>query len=419
MAYMPSEAPRESDSLLSNESATKGPDRSHRRPRGLGRTSFCAIVSIGSVLIVLATALVGRLSDTTTSEPMRSRDIPLLGSSRKSDSNKVTCADGGYSKRTLKLAYELPFSSLFRDNKGQRKYEASSVIVVDDMAYAVCDSSWAISKFDSKLDPFADANIQVGDPARDKEDSGYEALFHDGGTFYVVRESIDHGRKSKRGGAAEQEVTGYHAVIEELSLQNDDYTVIEQCPTEFEFEGSSKGFEGATAVHDLSGELVVLGLCEGNHCSEKYKNDVGNGIVVAMRKTFDEHGHCQWETIRKIRVPKSANFRDYSALAVREGTSRVAISSQEESQMWVGTLLGRNEAGLWDVDRMEFDDSEGVVYDFPKNDNCETIYCNIEGVHWLNDDMVIAVSDKMKGRGKQDFVCFDKDQSVHVFVLPD
>ena len=56
--------------------------------------------------------------------------------------------------------------------------------------------------------------------------------------------------------------------------------------------------------------------------------------------------------------------------------------------------------------------------DFPKNDSCETIYCNVEGVHWLNDDMIIAVSDKMKSKGKQDYRCFDKDQSVHVFVLP-
>jgi hypothetical protein len=53
-----------------------------------------------------------------------------------------------------------------------------------------------------------------------------------------------------------------------------------------------------------------------------------------------------------------------------------------------------------------------------KNVNCEKVYCNIEGVEWLNDEMIVAVSDKMKGKGKQDFVCFDKDQSVHVFVLP-
>ena len=30
----------------------------------------------------------------------------------------LSCADGKYAKRTLKLAYELPFASLFRDHKG-------------------------------------------------------------------------------------------------------------------------------------------------------------------------------------------------------------------------------------------------------------------------------------------------------------
>jgi len=82
-------------------------------------------------------------------------------------------------------------------------------------------------------------------------------------------------------------------------------------------------------------------------------------------------------------------------------------------------MLGQDPVtGLWDVNAMEFDLDTGSTYDFPKNDRCETIYCNIEGIEWLNDEMIVAVSDKMKGKGKQDFLCFDKDQSVHVFVLP-
>ncbi|GKY93143.1 hypothetical protein MPSEU_000282300 [Mayamaea pseudoterrestris] len=326
----------------------------------------------------------------------------------------MTCANGDYSKRTLKLAYELPFASLFQNTKGQRKYEASDIVVVDDFAYAVCDSSWAISRFDTKLAPFAENNEQIGDPAREKADSGYEALFHDAGTFYVVRESVSHDSMEK----VDSHLSGYHAVIEELAMENDDYSVVEQCSTEFEFAGSSKGFEGALVVHDVKGEMVVLGLCEGNHCSQKDKNDSGHGVIIAMKKGTDKGGHCQWKTVRKIKIPKSANFRDYSAISLRPDTGKVAIASQEEAQMWVGSLLGRNDEGLWDIDNMEFDSKKGSVFDFPKNDNCETIYCNIEGVHWLNDDMVIAVSDKMKGKGKQDFVCFDKDQSVHVFVLP-
>jgi hypothetical protein len=38
--------------------------------------------------------------------------------------------DGTYTTSTLQRVYELPFAALFQDNKGQQKYEASSVIVV-------------------------------------------------------------------------------------------------------------------------------------------------------------------------------------------------------------------------------------------------------------------------------------------------
>jgi hypothetical protein len=50
-------------------------------------------------------------------------DISLGGS-------KGVCYDGHYREKTLQLAYELPFAALFKDTKGQKKYEASSVIVV-------------------------------------------------------------------------------------------------------------------------------------------------------------------------------------------------------------------------------------------------------------------------------------------------
>lgn len=325
---------------------------------------------------------------------------------------KLACDDGNYSKRTLKLAHELPFAALFRDHKGQKKYEASSVVIVGNDAYAVCDSSWAISRFDVQLQPFAPGNVQIGDVKREADESGYEALIHDGGTFYVVRESIQHDDST------------YHAIIEELAMDGGSttYTIKDQCSTEFKFEGDSKGFEGAIAVRDLRNEMVILGLCEGNHCSETRKNDKGNGRLVAMRKQgqLESDGtttSCEWKTIRTISIPNSAFFQDYSAIAMT-ASGKAGISSQEESQLWVGQLLGRNSDGLWDIDAMEFDLRRGAVFDFPKNDSCETVYCNIEGVNWINDDMIMAVSDKMKGKGKQDFICNEKDQSVHVFLLP-
>jgi hypothetical protein len=179
----------------------------------------------------------------------------------------------------------------------------------------------------------------------------------------------------------------------------------------------SKGFEGAIAIHDLNNELVVLGLCEGNFCSEKYKSKTGNGRVVAMRKNTTGDT-CVWETIKVMNVPTSADFLDYSGMDMNDKDT-VLISSQENSQMWMGKLLGKTDDGSWDIDAMGFDlDHSDRVYSFPKSPDCKTIYCNVEGIHFLNDEMIIGVSDKMKSKGKQDFRCFDKDQSIHAFVLP-
>ncbi len=51
-------------------------------------------------------------------------------------------------------------------------------------------------------------------------------------------------------------------------------------------------------------------------------------------------------------------------------------------------------------------------------DNCETIYCNVEGLEFLSDSLLVAASDQMKDEGRQNFRCLSKDQSVHVFVVP-
>jgi hypothetical protein len=64
------------------------------------------------------------------------------------------------------------------------------------------------------------------------QESNYEAIFHDDGIFYVVRESIDLADMGRR------KTQSYHAVIEELSLSGSEYEVIAECPCEFEFEGT-------------------------------------------------------------------------------------------------------------------------------------------------------------------------------------
>lgn len=420
MAKEESSPPREWDTLLMDS----------RQRQAITRNSDPCKVN-GSVVAVLLVILVvvgavsfnSLISSNTVGAPnsrhSKSIFLGLEGKHHASDDNDdegklFECTDKAYASRTLQLAFELPFASLFKDNKGNRKFEASSVTLSDDnkFAYAICDSSWAIYKFGIQLTPFADDNLLIGDVDKEAdEDSGYEAIVLYDETFYVVRESVDHE-------LLDGNLDGYHAIIEELQIVDKAHRSIRKCSAEFEFEGDSKGFEGAAGLKDLDGNLVILALCEGNHCSQSKKDDIGNGRIVVMKQEISTDGTCLWKTIRTLHLPRSAAFLDYSAISIT-ASGKVGVSSQENSQFWVSRLLGQQDDGRWDIDMLGFDHSDVAVYDFPKDNMCTTVYCNIEGIHWINDDMVIAVSDKMKGHGKQDFRCSEKDQSVHVFMLPD
>ena len=99
----------------------------------------------------------------------------------------------------------------------------------------------------------------------------------------------------------------------------------------------------------------------------------------------------------------------------------VAVTSQENSQVWIGALSG-GANGDFVPEEAKFE--EGKVYDFPRDANCNLQYCNIEGIHWVEGggpgtpQVLVGVSDKMKSKGKQSFTCGPKDQSVHLFALP-
>jgi hypothetical protein len=371
------------------------------------------------VLVSIGIVVIGALAyeSLRPRPPSSATNLPYLDRDR--GAKELECEeDEQYSKHTLKRAYDMPFAALFRDNRGQTKFEASDVTIVNDTVYSVCDSSWAISKFARHLDPFSKENVQIGDPNREEGDSGYEAILEFDGLFYVVRESVyhtDHGKKSKgsRGG-------DFHAIIEELHLYDDDYTVVRECQCEFTFEGDSKGFEGAVGFPDVNENLYILALCEGNHCSEekKKKKDIGNGRVVIMKKRDgdDRDNGCLWETVRVVNIPESAAFLDYSAIDITS-SGRVAIASQEDSSVWLGHASGISD-GVIDPDAFEFNDVKSSVLLFPRDGGCHTVYCNIEGIHFINDEMLMAVSDKMKSKGRQDFRCQEKDQSIHAFVIP-
>jgi len=340
----------------------------------------------------------------------------LAAAPGKAYGGKEVCENPMYSKTTVKTAFEQSFFGMIQDQKGEQKFEASDVIKIDEeWYYAIADSSWAIHKFRSDLRAFSADNVLIGNPHREETDSGYEAIFYDKGVFYVVRESVKHHQEGIFQGE-------HHAIVEELVIDETglDYTIQDQCSVEYQFDGSSKGFEGALGLHGPNGEFYLVGLCEGNYCTEGDKGkEKGNGrIVISEKKTAKgAYYGCVWETKKVIKIPSTADFMDYSAIAMKpDGTT--VITSQENSQLWIGKFKLTGAGGTLDLDNAGFVESEFEVYDFPRDTNCEVNYCNVEGIHWVTDTLLVAVSDQMKKRGKQDFRCLTKDQSAHVFLLP-
>jgi hypothetical protein len=50
--------------------------------------------------------------------------------------------------------------------------------------------------------------------------------------------------------------------------------------------------------------------------------------------------------------------------------NRIAIVSQENATLWIGSF---------DWEALEFTD-EGRVFHFPRDNHCDIMYCNVEGV---------------------------------------
>ena len=212
-----------------------------------------------------------------------------------------------YTKTTLKTIADRPIAGLLTYEAGstESKFEASDVIRVGEDFLAICDSSWSILRVSDSLPVLSHANRLIAHDDSfvppEGEDSGFEAIMHDasgsGEDYYVVRESVKtvHATGSY-----------YDAQVLKVHLNKDgSYHVEESCHSEFKFEGDSKGFEGAVSLRGKDGVLYILGLCEGNYCSETHGKEVGNGRVVVMAREDkpDAPGGCQWKTVRLTLTP--------------------------------------------------------------------------------------------------------------------
>ncbi|GBF92520.1 hypothetical protein Rsub_04624 [Raphidocelis subcapitata] len=307
------------------------------------------------------------------------------------------CETGDIRKFGLKLLREMPFAGLFEDLKDVTKFEASGMTSARGKLWIVFDNLHAIGRIDEHFQFRSGDNILLGHVG---EDSQFEGLAYDEqtGHFYVVEEVVEQGD------------THLHPVAQEVEMdeRTHAYRIIERCPIHYQLSHANKGFEGIHYFRDPRDPRreLLMGLCEGNFCKGGRRGrESGNGRLV-VSEFYKNASGCGWDVVKVVDIPRSAFFMDYSGLDVRD--SKIAITSQEDSALWIGTF---------DFEALEFiePDSERV-YHFPRDNHCQMIFCNVEGIAWLDDSRFIIASDKAKST--QPYRCITHDQSIGIFALP-
>jgi len=363
---------------------------------------------------------------------------------------KTWCDKKSYSMSVLRTVVDAPVFGLLPDAGDAFRFETSSVVIADNGYYAICDSSWSIpaihdlgatGSFTTIYSPNYAGNWTKQNEHRnylihpedtiafpESVDSNWEAVTYNMqlGHHITVQESI------KLDG---EDV--YRAVIMLINfigrpwLEGKDWQVpkwrlLQACPSEFNFTGNSKGFEGALGMAGIDGRFFLLGLCEGNWCAQRPKAmHPGHGRLVVMEldpgtgpnNTFvngklQRTSTCMWRTVKVVKLP-IPHFRDYSDLAQRNGT--LAVTSQENSELFLGRMVLTRD-GL--LDPATFDVMKGDFFHFPPTSDCKVDYCNVEAIDFITDRLLVAGSDTMKANGRQEYQCILKEASMHAFALP-
>lgn len=289
---------------------------------------------------------------------------------------------------TLELVAEAKIDSLFDALIGDR-LEASGVHCRDESLYIVFDNNPNIFRIDvslKKLEHGVELFRQRG------EGIGYEDLTYDphGRRWYCLIE------------AEEFEPGIYKPRVEQF---DDTFRFVESRWLDFSMASANKGIEGLTTLRH-QGQDYILGLCEGNACKGgRLGREPGKGRIQVF-----ESGKREWKHAGTIKLPKAVQFEDYAALDYRHGY--VTVVSQASSAMWIGRVKDKAKS----LDDIFVDD--GHLFHFPRDKKGRALYCNIEGVTWIADRLLAVVSDRAKANS-QPGRCADKDQSVHVFRLPD
>jgi hypothetical protein len=261
--------------------------------------------------------------------------------------------------------------------------EASGVIAKGSDYYLVFDNVRRIARIDRSLEPGLPRHSWFG---RKRDGEGYEDIAFSRYTrrFYLLIEAEKHPDGT------------YKALIDEC---DESARYKRRRWVDFPFATRNTGFEGLSAVR-WRGQDYLLALCEGNRCrGGRAGRKAGGGRLHLLQRsgTF-------WKPVARIKLPRTVRFEDYSAVALRG--RRIAIISQQSSRLWIGTL----RFGDWTVA------DEGTTYEFPRTRKGKIKYGTLEGLCWLTDRSFACVSDRSKqDQGK---ACRKRDQSIHVFKLP-
>lgn len=299
-----------------------------------------------------------------------------------------------YEPKNMQLVSEIKFSEIFKELSEIKDWEASGVIYRNGSYYVIFDNLFGFAKV-NELDKNSNNKFYItGDL---KNNSGYEAIMYDSMTnkFVMTIETVDT-------------IQGMKPQIDFIEEIDDKYHISKSCIVDFIMKSENKGFEGSYLYNTKNGKKLLFGLCEGNNCTGGDEStSKGNGKIIVSEYLTDDTSLCQFKYLTTWNLPSYVKFTDYSDLAYNENSKKMAITSQEDSMLWIVKA---------DLDTQTFK-TKGDFYIFPKNTNNQTVYCNIEGVDFIDDKTIVCVSDKMKDGNKQEKQCSEKDQSIHIFKL--
>lgn len=297
-------------------------------------------------------------------------------STNETESNDASVADGRSltSALGLQLVAEKKLAKLLpkRDS-----YEASGIVASSGTLYVASDNLTAIAAIDTSL---GDGSLGPGDAT----ESQYEAITAtDDGRFFAMIETVSE--------------TDARAEIAELDSNT---ALLGQAFTDTTFEHVNKGFEGVAWLR-VSGNEYLLALCENNNCKDD-DSPAGEGRLKLLAKVDGV-----WATQASLKLPESVAFLNYSDLALRddgEGNFTAAVVSHKSSALWLGKL----ETSPWSLG------GPSTFYVFPRTEDGAVQYCSVEGITFLGPTVLAAVSDKGDGSAP----CTDKEESIHIFQLP-